>query len=166
MVVQVWAAAKLAVPTSRTCERSRRVATDTAASVAGPAAMPDSALIAAMRSAIGTGARRRKWTSTKAATPSPTSVTKSARCSRHSISATLSHTAAEKTTHSASRHAWSTQRRGGWVSEAVGRVSTAASLATASPTLDGCVRAPVGVTLGAPRRELRGVGLRAWVPQG
>ena len=46
------------------CHGARIVATETAASVAGPAAMPERALIAAISSAIGTGARRRKKTRT------------------------------------------------------------------------------------------------------
>ena len=52
------------VSRSRSLRRAARVATETAARVAGPAAIPDRALIAATASAIGTGAERRKWTST------------------------------------------------------------------------------------------------------
>ena len=87
------------------------MATETEASVAGPAASADTEVKAAVITAIGTGQRRRKNDSAKASSPSPASSRKSRSPCR---SATVSQTAALIASASAVRHTWLHAVSRGW----------------------------------------------------
>jgi hypothetical protein len=89
----------------------RRVASDTAARVAGPAASDDTQLNATVSAATGTGQRRRKYTSATAGRPAAmSSRNRSSVCS----SATENHTRTLMPSISSVRQAWLHHVSRGW----------------------------------------------------
>src|SRR6478735_2286013 len=80
MVVKNCPPVTVKTASTPTCQYTRRVAIDTAASTAGPAASPDRAPSAPVASAIPSGHRRRHRTSTSATRPSAMSTASQAPC--------------------------------------------------------------------------------------
>jgi hypothetical protein len=99
----------------------RRVAIETALSVAGPEAIPEKALRQAVIAAMITGARLRKTTRTNATSPRPISNQKIDWWSVHSFSAACDQITSPKTRQTASRQACPRKVRSGRVSSAGGR---------------------------------------------
>ena len=104
----------------RSASSRRRVATDTAASTAGPAANPETADSTPVNTATGTGQRRRKNTATNATDAERRRRARTVRCS-HWASASGVQATADTASMPAIRHVCPHGVSGGEYSSGVGR---------------------------------------------
>ncbi len=119
-----WPAMTPTTPTTMIGTSCRRVASETAASVAGPADPPEKSVISPVRTATVRGQRRRSITSGYDASPPAASSQNSTRWSSHCAVQACDQISSEMPRQTASRQVWEYHFSGGWNRSGLGRVDT------------------------------------------